>query len=185
MSQHSLPRKGIKESLSYAKTRDEITSTVAIPELLENAVHLKSEAEKHRNKNIKAVHYLYAPLLHDRIEYDTRLVVKETNAGEMFYHKLIRDKKGPVADLEAYSKKSIDLPSIGRRPKSSTPEHTSKEALAGRGAISISDFLSRINEQLKDDPKFQNAENPKGAVSFNNSETLINLFNSADMSTFL
>lgn len=168
--QIGIPAKGIKETLQSVKTDTEVVALEHIDKLIESAVYERTGPDAKSDKNVKAIHYFYAPLQVGDQVHAVRIMVRETNMGQKFYDGMVSESVKPAGHLvPVHSEELSSTPSVG--------PHT----------ISISDFNALINSEREGFPLFQGAaaDEARGRISFGKNKTIIDLFRSANLSTFL
>lgn len=109
-------RKGINKTTSHAGRPEHAKSIPAIPQLLENAVLIKSEPNRvvDDRGNVPYVHTMNAQLDIGGSQYTARIIVKETKSGQKFYDHDLSVGKGSSGDAAP----SSHLPKEGSK---STP----------------------------------------------------------------
>lgn len=104
-------KRGVKHTLQNAKG-DLIKTIPFTPELLSNAKHLGSEADKNNPSRVKAVHYYGVKADINNSVHDIVLVVKEYSDGKRYYDHSIERKEAAQAEdsnsSRATSSKNLD-----------------------------------------------------------------------------
>jgi len=97
-----VPMKGVKHTLSFAKTSEDIQAVVAIPRLLRCSVKVKEEADHRKRHNVKFIEKYHAKLEIDGIPYVAEMVVtvaegrsRKFNDARFFYNQHIKRTDQP------------------------------------------------------------------------------------------
>lgn len=132
-------KKGLSKSEGGAKSPAGIAALKHIGALLETAFYDRVEQPLTGDRNIKAYHIFYAPLQVGDSVYAVRIKVRETNAGQKFYHSMTSEEVRPAVNL------------------GETAEAAGRQAVGGPQQMSLAQFEELINAERKQFPLFQSA----------------------------
>jgi len=154
----SVSRKGIDESANHAKDIDHLKALVALPDLIKNSVKIDSRKHLPVSDQIKAVHTFYAPLEIGDKPYISKIVVKESDRGKLFYdHQASKIERPSVVSS---GPERINSPSATSSARSST--------------MNIRDLMQYVKEEHKIPSmrvkRISESEMPEGTPGLNSGE---------------
>jgi hypothetical protein len=139
----TLSKEGLKKSANMAVRPEQAIALRNLPELLTNAIYLRSEKNRESPKSLASFDYYYSPFVHDGKSYIAKFVVKKSAQGNNFYSLHTQEMKSPSGEAATIT------PGV--------------EAIAGSGpdgsAISKADLFSQVNEARETTTLFQSATN--------------------------
>ncbi|PWR24987.1 hypothetical protein [Zavarzinia aquatilis] len=117
----------------------------ALPELLDRAILIETRADRKKDRNILAVHRLYAPLQLDGRLYRVLLTIKDTTAGRRFYdHRLTEIVEVGAVTTEGGAPSAEGAARLGPSPTSSV---SLENLLAG---VNFDDAVPVLPDRLSD-----------------------------------
>lgn len=141
-----------------------------IPDLIKNAIYLTT-ANETKNRKIDSWKYFYAPLEMNGSNYIVKLSVKETENGNTLHSYTVAKDNTDIVRPSDQSSSSHQLdPYVGKQ----------------RDVMALSDFKDKVNK-LRDKLNFfqETGDKNRGRILIKGTEHVIELFKSADKSTFL
>lgn len=87
---------GIKHDTGGQVTKEKLQTIVALPEMLSEARHVRSESDRSGRVTIKAVHVYETPVILEGERYDVYLYVREHADGRRFYGHYVARKAKPA-----------------------------------------------------------------------------------------
>jgi hypothetical protein len=155
-------RGGIKSALAHGAGPEKVQAIAALPELLKNGILIHSE-RNYKGKSLTSHIFASKLVLGDK-EFVAGLVVHEDQNGKKFY------------DHEMSKIKSLD----SATPQSGVPLEGEKPSAPNQGSV-----INIIRQELGIQSDIFLQESLRGAVTFTDTGPVINLFKSANYSTFL